>query len=289
MHDAPMISPENKDSDAFAFARLPKVSLYVPLPTAATPAELADATVALLADLRADTVVYAELHLEPGAYAFPAAQAVEAVLGVLDAEADVDARVVLCGSAEVVDCADSPRVVGALVPGDQVAQVRRAWLPAGVDAAESLSVVEAAAQTGVQRLLRATCVTDDLRADLDGIVPGPVAGWVRDRAITLVVSPLADQAAGVVDALADHPLPLLQQLGFTCAVAAADLGPGALTREFVALNETFGYGLEEFFDLTVTAMESAFAPEPVRREVLRSTILPAYEALGETVFAEEEA
>ena len=55
MHDAPLISPENKDSGAEIFARLPKVTLLAPLPTdASTPDELRAATHAAVRALADD-------------------------------------------------------------------------------------------------------------------------------------------------------------------------------------------------------------------------------------------
>lgn len=66
MHDAPLISPENKDSGAEIFAGLPKVTLFAPLPTdASTPDELRAATHAVVQALADDHVVYAELRLRP--------------------------------------------------------------------------------------------------------------------------------------------------------------------------------------------------------------------------------
>ena len=131
---------------------------------------------------------------------------------------------------------------------------------------------------GATRLVHATDLVDDFGADLDGIRPGKASSWVRDRRIPLVFAPLAE----LLDELSDHPLPLLQQLGFTCVVAGE-----VLSDVFVALSETFGYGLEEFFDLTIKAIENSFASEEDRQRLIEEQILPAYEELADPEFAED--
>ena len=80
----------------------------------------------------------------------------------------------------------------------------------------------------------------------------------------------------------DSPLPLLQQLGFTCTISS---GETTLTKQFLALSETFGYGLEEFFDLTVKAVENSFADQELRQHLLETVILPAYEELSDPELA----
>ena len=56
---------------------------------------------------------------------------------------------------------------------------------------------------------------------------------------------------------------------------------------FLALSETFGYGLEEFFDLTIKAIENSFASEEDRQRLIEQKILPAYEELADPEFAED--
>lgn len=137
----------------------------------------------------------------------------------------------------------------------------------------------AAVQAGVTRLVHATDLVDDFSADLDGVRPGKASAWVRDRRIALTFAPLEELPA---EELADHPLPLLQQLGFTCTVAGEKLSD-----VFLALSETFGYGLEEFFDLTIKAIENSFASEEDRQRLIEQKILPAYEELADPEFAED--
>lgn len=272
MHDAPLISPENKDSGAEIFAGLPKVTLFAPLPTdASTPEELRAATHAVVQALADDHVVYAELRLRPSAFSFDAAEALAAAQEGLDVPG-IDARLIVEGDA-------SEAAVGvALTELSAAEKLRADFIPWERDVASYEEAV-AAVQAGATRLVHATDLVDDFSADLDGVRPGKASAWVRDRRIALTFAPLEELPA---EELADHPLPLLQQLGFTCTVAGEKLSD-----VFLALSETFGYGLEEFFDLTIKAIENSFASEEDRQRLIEQQILPAYEELADPEFAED--
>ncbi len=272
MHDAPLISPENKDSGAEIFAGLPKVTLFAPLPTdASTPDELRAATHAVVQALADDHVVYAELRLRPSAFPFDAADVLAAAQEGLDVPR-IDARLIVEGDA-------SEAAVGvALTELSAAEKLRADFIPWERDV-DSYEDAVAAVQAGATRLVHATDLVDDFSADLDGVRPGKASAWVRDRRIALTFAPLEELPA---EELADHPLPLLQQLGFTCTVAGEKLSD-----VFLALSETFGYGLEEFFDLTIKAIENSFASEEDRQRLIEQEILPAYEELADPEFAED--
>ncbi|OFN74404.1 adenosine deaminase [Corynebacterium sp. HMSC070E08] len=272
MHDAPLISPENKDSGAEIFVGLPKVTLFAPLPTdASTPEELRAATHAVVQALADDHVVYAELRLRPSVFPFDAAEALAAAQEGLDVPG-IDARLIAEGDA-------SEAAVGvALTELSAAEKLRADFIPWERDV-DSYEDAVAAVQAGATRLVHATDLVDDFSADLDGVRPGKASAWVRDRRIALTFAPLEELPA---EELADHPLPLLQQLGFTCTVAGEKLSD-----VFLALSETFGYGLEEFFDLTIKAIENSFASEEDRQRLIEQKILPAYEELADPEFAED--
>ncbi|WP_180963900.1 adenosine deaminase [Corynebacterium aurimucosum] len=272
MHDAPLISPENKDSGAEIFVGLPKVTLFAPLPTdASTPEELRAATHAVVQALADDHVVYAELRLRPSVFPFDAAEALAAVQEGLDVPG-IDARLI------VEDDASEAAVGVALTELSAAEKLRADFIPWERDV-DSYEDAVAAVQAGATRLVHATDLVDDFSADLDGVRPGRASAWVRDRRIALTFAPLEELPA---EELADHPLPLLQQLGFTCTVAGEKLSD-----VFLALSETFGYGLEEFFDLTIKAIENSFASEEDRQRLIEQEILPAYEELADPEFAED--
>ena len=279
MHDAPLISPENKDSAADVVAQLPKVSLFETITSpAASPEELTAALRARYEALAADGVVYAEVHLDPAELGLDAAAVVEAAVAA--GIAGLDSRIVLAGSAPEEAVPDDAPVAGYSLPQNQAsaaADFRAAYLPTQILVGEDFAEVERAAQAGVNRLIHPVNMIDDFSANIEGIVPGKASGFIRDRQIPLVFTPLEES-----EDLNDHPLPLLQQLGFTCAISS---GETTLTNQFLALSETFGYGLEEFFDLTVKAVENSFADQELRQHLLETVILPAYEELADPELA----
>ena len=272
MHDAPLISPENKDSGAEIFASLPKVTLLAQLPAdASTPEELRAATRSVVQALVDDHVVYAELRLPADAFPFSRDEALAAAAEGLEVPG-IDARLVVHG--------DASEHAAGVVLGDltKAPALREEFIPWDFDAS-SFDEAVAAVRAGATRLVHATDLIDDFSADLDGVRPGKASAWVRDRRIALTFAPLEELPA---EELADHPLPLLQQLGFTCTVAG-----NKLSDVFVALSETFGYGLEEFFALTIKAIENSFASEEDRQRLIEEEILPAYEKLADPEFAED--
>ncbi|MDO5031175.1 adenosine deaminase [Corynebacterium sp.] len=300
MHDAPLISPENKDTGVEVLAGLPKVTLYQELPsTAASPAELRSATRAAVEALAADHVLYAELCLRPEAYGFPAEEALDAAVAGAKVPG-IEAAIILTANAqggraeELAQLSADPRVAGFMLDAtdargaeleDLSSGLRASFVPWQVLAGD-FAGIEAAVTAGAQRLVRPVDLIDDFSADLEGVRPGRVSVWVRDRHLAVTMCPLWD-ANEDLD-LSDHPLPLLQQLGFTCSIASGQAEAGSLTEQFVALSETFGYGLEEFFDLTVKAVENSFMNEEDRQRLLEEEILPAYEKLADAEFAEDE-
>lgn len=279
MHDAPLISPENKDSAADVVAKLPKVSLFETITSsAATPEELTAALRERYEALAADGVVYTELHLDPAEFGVDAATLADAAAAARIPS--LDARIVLAGTAPETAVSDDASVVGYSLPQDQAsaaADFRANFLPTQILVGEDFTEVERAAQAGVNRLIHPINMIDDFTANIDGILPGKASGYIRDRHIPLVFTPLEES-----EDLNDHPLPLLQQLGFTCAISSGEI---TLSKQFLALSETFGYGLEEFFDLTVKAVENSFADQESRQHLLETVILPAYEELSDPELA----
>ena len=299
MYDAPLISPENKDSSADTLASLPKVALAAKV---AAGHSVSDAVKTVLDKLQADNVIYAELRLNPNDFVDTHdASTSEALLSDVIAQAtaalhshDVDARIILsadtqaANAAEIADAAiANDEVAGFALVGDNVvahagvlAKLQDNFVPFVIDG--GFDDIEAGVKAGATRISAGVDIIDDFSATVEGISPGKLTSWIRDRHIAVEITPDEDIAAEEVDSLADHPLPLLQQLGFTCAV-----GESALTGQFVSLNEALGYGLEEFFELTVAAMQNSFSTQEHRQHLIETVILPAYEELSDTEFAED--
>ncbi|KKO77352.1 adenosine deaminase [Corynebacterium striatum] len=286
MHDAPLISPENKDSVPELVAQLPKVELDAVFAPQQVPADSAALTAAMtqaVEELASANVVYAEIRLDPQAFGFGAETALEAAIAGLEVPG-IDARLLLTSAPQAASARRGSRVVGFVLEGETephvVADLRANFVPFVVDVRDlEFGAVAAAVQAGATRLAHATQLPDDFTADLDGIQPGTVSAWIRDRHLAATFEPLS------FEEFSDHPLPLLQQLGFTCAVTAGSASEGNLNDVFLALNEHFGYGLEEFFDLTVKALENSFSTEEERQHLIETIILPAYEEFSDPELA----
>lgn len=139
---------------------------------------------------------------------------------------------------------------------------------------------------GAARIGHGVQITDEFDVDLDGIRPGRIGAYIRDAGIALEMCPTSNLHTGVIDDLADHPLPLLQQLGFACTVNTDNrlVSGTTMSQEMTLLAEHFEYGIEELFQLTSVALEHAFLPVQERVEILQTQIVPAYEKAAETLY-----
>ncbi|GAB3616099.1 adenosine deaminase [Okibacterium endophyticum] len=102
---------------------------------------------------------------------------------------------------------------------------------------------------------------------------GPVAQWVKDRQITLELSPSSNLQTGAIAAwgpeLIDHPFDLLYQLGFqvTANVDNRTMSGTTLTRELSLLSDAFGYDLDDVEMFQLNAASAAFLPLEDREEL----------------------
>lgn len=267
-------------------------------------------------DLAGDRVVYAELRLAPELHVAGGLSMQDvvdaAVEGLRQGEAsaaeaghDITARLILGAmrdrdrSLEVAqlvidnlaDNADHDYVVAFDLTGPEeghspeehaeaFALLRSYLAPVTVHAGEGagLDSVKAAVVAGAHRLGHGPRVFEDLASSLDGIELQRLSGHIRDRCIPLELCPTANVQSGIVDAMADHPFPLLDDLGFTCTVNTGNrlLCGTTMTREMMILVDVFDYGYTELFQLTCNAIEAAFADLPTRERILDTLIYPAY-------------
>lgn len=113
------------------------------------------------------------------------------------------------------------------------------------------------------------------RTDSDNtyVTLGPVAQWVRDRGITLELSPSSNLQTGAIaawgDDIVDHPFDLLYQLGFQVTVNTDNrlMSNTTLSREMAVLSDAFGYELEDLEVFQLNAAEAAFLSLEDREEL----------------------
>lgn len=258
------IKPEYKALDRQLVAQLPKVILRHDIEADAREVS------AQLAALAAENVVYVELRCEVATEQ----QRQEIANAIQEAQTQhgIEARIVgTTAGEEVVGVGVDKRAAA------QVAEAHTAYLPVSFRCDDPADFPLAIAH-GADRISGALTLYEDFSVNLEGISAGPASAYLRDREVPLEMSLSADLDAGLIDDIGDHPLPLLQQLGFTCT-----LNPQGhnITDEMMLLVEGFDYGLEELFELTVNAIEGAFAPIELRRSLLNDVIAPAYQQFAD--------
>ncbi|MFV0252425.1 MAG: adenosine deaminase [Beutenbergiaceae bacterium] len=160
------------------------------------------------------------------------------------------------------------------------ALLREQFFPVTIHAGEGDGVesIAQALQHGALRLGHGVRIIDDVRdsttADL-----GPVAAWVRDRQIPLEVSVSSNLQTGIADAVIDHPVTALRDLGFAITINTDNrlMSATSMTAEMTQLVTQAGWGIEDLEQATLTAAHHAFAPRDSMEEIVSSQIIPGYE------------
>ena len=137
------------------------------------------------------------------------------------------------------------------------------------------------------------------RPNAEDLALGDLAAWVRDRGIALELCPssnlqtgAAPRAADIVSSTAgkdarpaveyhEHPVELLRALGFTITINPDNrlMSGTSMTHEFVRLKEEFGYGTEDFLEVTMNAALAAFLPADRKNELVEQ-VLAGYSGGG---------
>ncbi|MFW0170389.1 adenosine deaminase [Rothia sp. P4278] len=116
---------------------------------------------------------------------------------------------------------------------------------------------------------------------------GEVAEWVKNRRTTLETCPcsnLQTDAAEHLDRVGlgldfeparsyeEHPVALLLQAGFAVTINPDNrlMSSTSMTREFAELARHHGFGLTEFFEVTLNAINGAFCSQDEKQALLRS-------------------
>lgn len=140
------------------------------------------------------------------------------------------------------------------------------------------SIWEAVQICGANRLGHGVRIAEDIAVEADGARLGRLAAYVRDAQIALEVAPSSNLQTGIAHTLADHPIELLRRLGFNVTVNCDNrlMSDTTMSREYLKLVETFGWGLDEVRATTVNAMRAAFLAHDQREAMLRDVIEPAF-------------
>lgn len=267
-------------------------------------------------DLARDNVVYAELrispeqHLRKGLTLQDVADAIAE--GLRDGEdaaeyegKTITARGIICARRDenrseeiarlvvdnVPENSDHPYLVAFGLEGPEQGNpienhkeafdlLRRKLAPSTVDAGQTGGVdsIRKAIIVGCNRIGHGFRIYEDFTATLDGIDLQFLSGYVRDQRIPLELCPTSNVQTGAVDDIADHPFPLLDDLGFTCTVNTDNrlLTGTTMTDEMMVLVDNFGYGFTDLFQLVANALENAFVDLPTREQILDTQVYPEF-------------
>lgn len=142
------------------------------------------------------------------------------------------------------------------------------------------SIAEAMNVCGAERLGHGVRIVEDITEHEDNLELGRVADMVLDRGITLECCPTSNVQTGAVPSLEEHPINFLLDLGFRVTINTDNrlMSGVTMTSEFEVLANTFDWGVNEFAEVTLNAIEGSFAHFHERVEITDTLILPAYEA-----------
>jgi adenosine deaminase len=144
------------------------------------------------------------------------------------------------------------------------------------------SIWEAIQFCGAERLGHGVRLVDDIELDADGQAHlGRLAAFVRDRRIPLEMCPTSNVDTGAVGSIKEHPIKLLHDLRFRVTVNTDNrlMSDASVSSEFAALQEAFGWGLDEMRWLSINAMKSAFLAFDERLAIIDGQIKPGYAKL----------
>lgn len=261
-------------------------------------------------DLAADGVVYAEVRFAPHLHTrrgLSLDEVMEAVTTGLDAGAAesglawgviVDAIRSEPTSEEAVDLAirwQKRGVVGFDLAGPErgyppelhLPAIRRAQafgLRVTLHAGEAAGVesLAAALRAGAERIGHGVEVVEDCRVEGGEIVQlGRVATQVRDRAIPLEVCPSSNLATKRWSP-DQHPVGMLHRAGFAVTLNTDNrlMSRTRLSQEMDLVVTHHRFGVSDLALVARRALQAAFCPSPLKRELWEQRLAPAYRAAG---------
>ena len=233
-------------------------------------------------DLANDGVIYAEVRVAPEHFTKQGMlleQVVEAMLeGYRQGEVETGLKVntILCGMrqldmsqtvAELVVKYRDKGVVAFDIAGPEKGfpptlqqetfdYLNRNEIPFTIHAGEAdgpESINLAINACGATRIGHGVRIVDDLP-------DGAIAKQVLDQQIHLEVAPTSNLQTGVADTYAHHPIERLFDLGFNIGINTDNrlMSRTSMSHEFAECKKAFGWGLAEFRELTLSAMNAAF-------------------------------
>ncbi|AKK05005.1 hypothetical protein CMUST_03305 [Corynebacterium mustelae] len=120
---------------------------------------------------------------------------------------------------------------------------------------------------GGSRIVDAVRLLENFRITDDGeLSPGIEAGFILDRNLPVLCQPEEAIAAGIIENIADYPLPLLRDFGY-------NVGLDKWTYETVTALEL---DIHSYYDLLLSTIETSFLTKQLRRMLIGEVIEPAF-------------
>ncbi len=269
-----------------------------------------------VADLAADSVVYAEVRFAPELHIEAGLSFDEVTDAVLAGFADGEKAAAAAGKPIKVRClvtamrhAALSREIAELairfrdngVVGFDIAGAEAGYPPSRhLDAFEYMrdnnarftihageafglpSIHEAIAFCGADRLGHGVRIVDDIAMDGAGRLRlGRLAAILRDKRIPLELCPSSNVQTGAVASIAEHPFDLLKRARFRVTVNTDNrlMSDTCMSKEMLLLAEAFGYGWSDLERFTINAMKSAFIGFDERLAIIDEVIKPRYAVL----------
>ncbi len=171
------------------------------------------------------------------------------------------------------DLAGPERGYLASIHRDALALLVGAGVPITLHAGEGDGVasIADALECGARRIGHGVRIIEDM-ALVDGQWRfGPTARRVRDGGVVLEVCPTSNVHTGIYHRLAEHPVDVLFGAGFAVTINTDNrlMSATSITKEYKALREVFGWGVEDFQALARTAIRASFVDEADHDRLLR--------------------
>ena len=236
-------------------------------------------------DLANDGVIYAEIRVAPEHFTKRGLTMQEVTEAMLEgyrlgeAESGLKVNTILCGmrqlekSQEVAELVVKYRdkgVVGFDIAGPEKGfaptlqkesfdYLRRNEIPFTIHAGEAdspESINQAINICGATRIGHGVRIVEDLP-------DGKIAAQVLDQQIHLEVCPSSNLQTGIADTYTTHPIAYLYELGFNVGINTDNrlMSHTSMSHEFKEMEAAFGWGLNEFEEITLSAMNAAFIPD----------------------------
>ena len=236
-------------------------------------------------DLANDGVIYAEIRVAPEHFTkrgLTMQDVTEAMLEgyrLGEVETGLKVNTILCGMrqldksqevAELVvkyrdkgvvsfDIAGPEKGFAPTLQKDTFDYLKRNDIPFTIHAGEAdgpESINQAINMCGATRIGHGVRIVEDLP-------DGKIARQVLDQQIHLEVCPSSNLQTGIADTYTTHPIAYLYELGFNIGINTDNrlMSHTSMSHEFEEMESAFGWGVNEFKELTLCAMNAAFTSD----------------------------